>query len=139
MHAYIGQTVEIELHLTPEPVSVSKARHALDGLEDSVPAEVLADLGLVVSELVTNSVRHAGLGPGDFITLRVSASAGPVRVEVMDGGPGFDPARAGGPETNGTGGWGMHLIDTIADRWEVERREGSTRVWIEVDVASGAS
>ena len=53
-------------------------------------------LALVVSELVTNAIRHAGLGAGDPIDLRVMSRDGHVRIAVRDGGPGFDPLSQNG-------------------------------------------
>ena len=50
---------EINLRLTSKPESVMSARHALDQLAGVLPPEKLEDLRLVVSEVVTNSVRHA--------------------------------------------------------------------------------
>ena len=55
---------QIDLRLTPNPEAALAARHSLDQLEGALPAEKLEDARLVVSELVTNSVRHAGL-PSD--------------------------------------------------------------------------
>jgi anti-sigma regulatory factor (Ser/Thr protein kinase) len=84
---------------------------------------------VVVTELVTNAVRHAGLGPGDTIVLHLAAATGVVRGEVCDGGPGFDPAgRSPGPE----GGFGLVLLRRLADRWGVQTR-GETCVWFEID------
>ena len=54
------------------------------------PAKRLVSL---VSELVTNSIRHAGLGAGDPIDLDVRTTNGQVRIAVHDGGPGFRAER----------------------------------------------
>ncbi len=62
---------QIDLKLAPNSDAVSVARHSLDEFKDLLPPEKLEDLRLVVSELVTNSVRHAGLLPDDQILLRV--------------------------------------------------------------------
>ncbi len=56
---------EIDVRLAPDPEVVTTARHALDQLADLLPPEKLEDVRLVVSELVTNSIRHAGLSPDD--------------------------------------------------------------------------
>ena len=47
----------IDLKLRPTPSAVPDARKALDALDDHVSAQTLDDLRLLVSELVTNSVR----------------------------------------------------------------------------------
>ena len=83
---------------------------------------------LLASELVANAVRHA---EADRIAVRFSVVSDHVRVEVGDEGPGFDaqiPPHNPGP----TGGWGLRLVDELADRWGVADSDGS-RVWFEID------
>lgn len=149
-HAPIGHAIEIELHLVPEPASVSKARQSLDELYTLVPPQTLDDLRLLVSELVTNSVVHAGLGPEDPITLRVSILGRVVLIEVTDHGPGFDPAptdhthpthqpdRNGAGSASGTGGHGLYLVNAISDRWDSDHKDGVSRVWVEVNLEPAA-
>lgn len=80
---------ELAITLPALPESIPVARHVLDRLEGSLEAPLLEDLRLLVSEVVTNSIRH---GPGDQgVELRVSANRRVVRVEVEGGGPGFEP------------------------------------------------
>ena len=57
--------------LTANPEAVALARHALDDLESALPDGRLLDVQLLVSELVTNAVRHADLHAGDMIRLVV--------------------------------------------------------------------
>ena len=61
---------KIDVELAPEPEVVTTARHTLDRLANLLPSEKLEDVRLVVSELVTNSIRHAGLSPDDQSRLR---------------------------------------------------------------------
>jgi len=79
---------------------------------------------------VTNSVTHAGLAGSGQIGLTASAAERLVRVEVTDPGPGFDPTQR--PEPSDAGGWGLRLVDSMADRWGVDRAHG-VRVWFELD------
>lgn len=89
------------------------------------------DLLILVTELVTNAVRHAGLGPRDAIELRLAARPGVVRAEVRDPGPGFVPVeREPGPG----GGFGLVLLRTLPDRWGISA-DGPTCVWFEIDAA----
>ena len=74
------------------------------------------DVALLVSELVTNSVRHAGARSGEPIGLHVAAWPRRVRVEVSDPGGGFAP-REPRPRADGASGWGLYLVDRLADRW----------------------
>ena len=90
--------------------------------------EVLEDLQLVVSELVTNSVKF---GPKRSITLALSiGSQGLVQGEVIDEGDGERAKIEMSVEPTVDGGWGLHLVDQVAIRWGV--REGSTHVWFEI-------
>ena len=82
----------LELTLEPVPDSVPRARQTLDRLADAVEEPLLENLRLLVSEVVTNSIRH---GEGfDPIELRVLVRPLVVRVEVEDRGPGFEPRLA---------------------------------------------
>jgi len=123
---------EIDLRLAPEPEVVTSARHALDQLTDILPPEKLEDVRLVVSELVTNSVRHAGLSPDDEISLTVTVSDGAVRGSVCDPGPGFTMPSEPSPRSDLSGGWGLPIVETISDRWGVEGNRHAC-VWFEID------
>ena len=121
---------ELKLRLQAGPRAAREARAAVEGTLARARPEVRDDVQLLVSELVTNSVRHADLGPGDAVKVRLSASPEAVRVEVEDAGRGFDPARLAGPR--GAGGYGLFLVDRLANRWGVDRRAG-VNVWFELD------
>jgi anti-sigma regulatory factor (Ser/Thr protein kinase) len=123
--------VTFGLELSRSALAASEARHALERLSGRLSAATLGDVRLLVSELVTNSVRHAGLGSQDTIRLEVSVTDTALRVEVRDPGDGFMP-RTPAPDADRTGGWGLYLVEQLADRWGVDTRSG-TRVWFEVD------
>ncbi|MCA1678516.1 MAG: ATP-binding protein [Actinobacteria bacterium] len=115
--------------LTRGPAAPAAARRALVGL--AVPAEASREkLRLLVSDLVTNSVRYAPGGPAAPLDLLVGVADGGVRVEVSDGGDGFQPARVD-PSRKLTSGWGLYLVDALADRWGVAQGK-PTRVWFEL-------
>lgn len=111
------------------------ARHELERwLPDSLGDNHRGALRLLVSELVTNSVRHV-TGSKQPVELAVRIAAGTIRVEVHDGGSGFKPARK--PQPRGAdGGFGLFLVERMATRWGVDTRDG-TRVWFELDLATG--
>jgi anti-sigma regulatory factor (Ser/Thr protein kinase) len=111
--------------------AAGRARRALDALSGELDTEVQEDLRLLITELVTNSVRHAGIDSGDTLTLAVSVSASTVRAEVHDGGDTFDPVAVVPGEASGQG-WGLVLVDRIANRWGVEG-EPRKYVWFELD------
>ena len=88
----------------------------------------LETLRLLVTELVANSVRHAA---ATTVHLRALAGAGGVWVEVANDGPGFDP-REHDHTASQESGWGLFLVDQLADRWGVRHDGRHTRVWFEL-------
>jgi anti-sigma regulatory factor (Ser/Thr protein kinase) len=121
--------LERELPVTPEAAAV--ARHALGDLADVLPGGRARDVRLLVSELVTNAVRHANLDDGDVIRLVVDLADSVLRVEVHDPGGGFVPT-APAPDPARPSGWGLYLVAELADRWGVDSDE-RTLVWFELD------
>jgi serine/threonine-protein kinase RsbW len=123
----------LELQLDAIPASVPEARRSLDAISDRVSPATLEDLRLLVSELVTNSIRHAGLAPDQVIALHVDLADGRVRVEVCDEGEGFTPTAPSirtEPDDEASG-WGLFLVRKVSDRWGVSN-DGNTRVWFEL-------
>jgi signal transduction histidine kinase len=127
--AVAGPPTAVSLHLPSRPDSPMTARHKLVDLERSLPPDTMAKLRLLVTELVANSVRHAGGTPVD-VTVTVDEDR--VRAEVSDGGSGFTPPR-GGRSRPRTSGWGLFLVRKIATRWGADSRTGT--VWFELDRA----
>src|SRR5262249_5687531 len=78
--------------LDADPKAPAQARRALDALRASIGDQALENLQLLVSELVTNSVKHGSLGREDAIGLDVYLDGQNVYVEVHDTGSGFKPS-----------------------------------------------
>jgi anti-sigma regulatory factor (Ser/Thr protein kinase) len=127
--------VRIERRLAVTPEAAAEARHALADIALSDDRE--RDVRLLVSELVTNAVRHANLGPADAILLVIDLEDSVLRVEVHDPGGGFVP-RAPAPDPARPSGWGLYLVEELADRWGVDSDE-RTLVWFEVDRPAAAA
>lgn len=122
-------STELNLRLDSGPEAIPAARKALDGLVALVDRPVWEDLRLLVTELVTNGVRHGSRrGP---VTVAVKLGDEKVRVEVSDSGRGFSPPTAPMPHGDGSGGWGLQLVDRIAHSWGVDVA-GGTCVWFEL-------
>jgi serine/threonine-protein kinase RsbW len=126
----------IEIRLPPNKEAPANARRALDELTGRLPAHVLEDVRLLVSELVTNSIRHASLLPDQWVGLAVNVEGDTVRVEVIDPGPGFRPS-VPQPTLYQESGWGLYLVQQVANRWGVVD-DGTIHVWFEIDGASSA-
>jgi anti-sigma regulatory factor (Ser/Thr protein kinase) len=120
--------VALKVRLPADKKAPGLARRALDALNGELEG-VREPVRLLVSEVVTNSVRHAGLTHADKIELEVAAEPSAVRVEVVDPGPGFEAAVERSP--NAEGGFGLFFVDELADRWGTD----GARVWFELDRA----
>src|SRR2546426_8418774 len=120
------------MFLGPDAKAPGAARRVLRGkLESVVPPELLERATLLLSELVTNSVRHAGLRPEEHIEVTVTVSRAAVRVEVTEPGEGFDVTEVPQPGPGApVGGWGLYLVDRLSSAWGVVGGE-ETRVWFE--------
>jgi anti-sigma regulatory factor (Ser/Thr protein kinase) len=108
----------------------AEARRAVARLGPALDERELQALRLLVSELVTNSVRHAGLDPDDHIDLHVAVAPEAVRVSVTDPGGRFEAGLERRPRSGQPSGWGLFLVQCLADRWGVHT-DGQTRVWFE--------
>jgi anti-sigma regulatory factor (Ser/Thr protein kinase) len=109
------------------------ARRALDGFRGELEEDVIERSALVVTEVVTNSVTHAGLTAAQPIDLDIQLSPGCLRIEVTDEGTrSFDPAITP-PDPGQDSGRGLWMIDQLTDRWGVDFPR-STRVWCEFDL-----
>ena len=93
---------------------------ALSDLDSHVDPSVAFDVRLLVSELVTNSVKHANVGEDDSVYLDVKMDGPIVRVEVRDPGPGFDPPAVAPPD-DADEGWGLFLVEQLAEETVVPR------------------
>ena len=106
-----------------------QARREVAALRPEVDSSVLATTELLVTELVTNSVRHAG---ANAVELAVSVDPRRVRVEVANAGAPFTPRdRKDAPEPDP--GWGLFLVDELSDAWGVHGAAGRQRVWFEIN------
>jgi anti-sigma regulatory factor (Ser/Thr protein kinase) len=107
-------------------------------LVDHVAPCVLETALLLVSELVTNSVRHSGVPDGEDVVVRVDLWRDGCRLEVED--PGRDGVIAPQPQDllNG-GGMGLNLVQMLSERWGVVRAaDGPTRVWAQLPRAAAS-
>jgi anti-sigma regulatory factor (Ser/Thr protein kinase) len=124
----------LRLELPARPEFLPEVRRALEDLELS--EAFLADAQLLTTELVSNSIRHAGLGPDDVIVVTVTCSAGILRVTVQDAGTRTPPEHilAGSirPSPTGRSGWGLYLVDKVATRWGTNIA-GRVGFWFELE------
>jgi anti-sigma regulatory factor (Ser/Thr protein kinase) len=122
--------------LPPDPTSSRACRRFLmERLDEWGADQFTDDAVLLLSELVTNAVLHAGTEIG--VTLRLAGDGTVLRVEVRDGDPRM-PAVRHYSLLSGTGR-GLALVDATASSWDVEPAgagAGKT-VWFELEAAGG--
>jgi anti-sigma regulatory factor (Ser/Thr protein kinase) len=121
----------ISMSLGRGPEAAAEARRAISELRADLDPPLTETLRLLVTELVSNSVRHTA---ADSVTLKVAVGKSAVLTEVADTGPGFDPEcveHAGDDDT----GWGLFLVQRLANRWGVKHDGPSKRVWFELSRA----
>ena len=126
---------ELSIRLPATITAPRDARSAIDTLPLGEHQQAHFNLRLLVTELVTNSVRHADLSAEDTIRLEVLVGPTSVCVEVTDHGPGFArPAFDKSP--SGTSGRGLYLVDALADRWGAQPtlNDNGWLVWFELEL-----
>ena len=107
----MATTYSLELPRTLE--APAQARDALLQLQPSLPEHVVPDMTLLISELVTNSVKYGGEGP---VRLEITRRKDAIRTEIVDQGVGFTPVERDG-DLSRVGGWGLHLVEELTERW----------------------
>lgn len=110
--------------LPRSPASIRAARQLVNAHTASLGVRRREDAALLASELVTNALVH-GIGS---ISLRIDVDTQGVRVEVSDQG---NVALAPSPTPGAHDGWGLRIVDELADDWGV--RAGSTKVWFRLN------
>jgi anti-sigma regulatory factor (Ser/Thr protein kinase) len=110
------------------PRAAGRARDELSRLAADLHGPVIERLRLLVTELVTNSVRHAGAA-----TVDLSVLVGPsrVRVEIANRGGPFTP-QVGTAGRESESGWGLFLVDRLSEVWGVVDDPGYQRIWFEL-------
>ena len=110
-------------------VARSWLRRFLDGA--GLPEPVQADAALVISELVTNALRH---GLGEIVARAKVGDDGHVDVSVTDSGAEQPQLQEVDPER--VGGVGLHVVAQVSDEWGVAPFPGGKTVWARIAVAS---
>lgn len=128
--AALPHELELELERNVHAPAIARAavdrQLAMGGLDGPLGQTIV----LLVSEVVTNAVRHADVPTDSPIVLCATLTERVVRVSVTDAGRGFTP-RPRDPDQIGDG-YGLFLLETAASRWGIDRSDGTT-VWFEMD------
>lgn len=130
----MADTTEFILNLSSDADAAGLARRFVNDHSDSLPTDLVEDAKLLVSELVTNAVRH---GRPD-ISLRVSLVPPLIGVSVHDQGSVMPSTEIQPPDLAAGSGRGLMIVDRLSSRWGVipsDPAPGKT-VWFRLDAPS---
>jgi anti-sigma regulatory factor (Ser/Thr protein kinase) len=129
--------VRLSIELPPGGEAAAMARHATRLALASADLGHLKDnVTLLVSELVGNAVRHARGGPRSM-ELRSAGGGDLLRIEVIDSDPTAPQVRV--PNGQNGGGFGLVLVEALADGWGVRPIDDGKAVWFELRTAPPSS
>ncbi|MFI6504991.1 ATP-binding protein [Nonomuraea typhae] len=116
------------LPYAPSSVAVARQRLSTDLQASGVFDHAIDDAVLVVSELLSNALRHAHPLPSGMVRVAWLQSDDHIEVAVSDGGAATEP-RAGRPTLSSLGGRGLGIVEYVAESWGVRHDGDITTVW----------
>ncbi|MGO9489587.1 MAG: ATP-binding protein [Solirubrobacteraceae bacterium] len=124
-----SKSLRLELERSVRAPAIARAAVSEQLVEMGIDGSLGQTVVLLVSEVVSNAVRHSSAPPEEAISLDAIVTQGAVRIAVTDAGEGFTP-RPRDPDRIGEG-YGLYLLEEAASRWGVEQDRGTT-VWFEL-------
>ncbi|HEX2315438.1 MAG TPA: ATP-binding protein [Thermomonospora sp.] len=112
----------------PSSVAVARRRLASDLRATGVRSGVIDDANVIISELLSNALRHARPLPSGQIRVSWRRLGDEVEVAVSDGGAMTEPRRSR-PTLSSLGGRGLGIVEALAECWGVRHEDGCTTVW----------
>lgn len=121
----MNDRLSFNLSLPAHAMSVSVARAVIRSICNTIAPHLADSAELVVSELVTNSVRHGSTGPAQHVDVELVVDDGGLRGSVSDEGPSFEhPPPL--PSEGSVGGFGLHIAGSLSEM--TVRRSGQRNV-----------
>lgn len=123
----------VSVSVPHERTGVRIARHAFDNqlAAAGVSPEDREDAMLVLSELVSNAVKHAAPLPGGDITVWCQVTDDLLHLEITDGGGATRP-HPSVPVLSALGGRGLDIVRSVSTQWGVTEDHNTVTVWAEV-------
>ena len=129
----VTESSDLLLPFAASSVGVARRRLVSDLIRAGICGPAITDAALVLSELLSNALRHATPLPGSGLRVAWSLDSGSVRVSVRDGGAQTLP-ELGKPNPSTTGGRGLRIVDRLSKCWGTCSDNEGTTVWAEVPV-----
>ncbi|TDD63525.1 ATP-binding protein [Actinomadura darangshiensis] len=112
----------------PSSVAVARRRLSSELADSGVYESIVDDATVIVSELISNALRHARPLPSGQVRVCWLRRGDVLELEVSDGGAMTEPRR--GPGTlSSLGGRGLGIVEALSEGWGVRHEDGSTTVW----------
>ncbi len=124
----VSPSAVVLLPYTPSSVAVARGRLVSELVAAGIREQAVGDAALVVSELLSNAIRHAAPLTGTQVRVAWTLDRDALRIAVSDAGDGQLP-HITEPAPNDPGGRGLGIVETLSDRWGVLREDGMTTVW----------
>ncbi|MFF0310199.1 ATP-binding protein [Streptosporangium sp. NPDC004379] len=124
-----------QVELPAEFATVPRMRRYVRDLLDDTEHPHTDDALLLVTELVTNSVRHSDSGrvPGGRVLVAVANHSGTLHIDVIDAGSeGCRPALCSDADGDGSGGRGLWLVQELATAWGWYETAAGRIVWFQL-------
>lgn len=121
---------------TPASVAIARSRLAADLRTAGIFETAVSDAVLVVSELLSNAIRHARPLPGANVQVAWALRSGAVEVAVSDGGGPTPPERTHA-SVSALGGRGLDIVECICADWGVRCDDSGQTVWAVLSAPAG--
>jgi anti-sigma regulatory factor (Ser/Thr protein kinase) len=124
----VRATGVVLLPCTPASVAIARKRLSADLSAAGVNGPAAGDAALVISELLSNAIKHAWPLPGEKVRATWMVDSGSVEVAVSDGGGPTQP-RQDYPPVAALSGRGLGIVERLSDTWGVRADEAGQTVW----------
>jgi anti-sigma regulatory factor (Ser/Thr protein kinase) len=131
VHEEVGTSAVVLLPYTPSSVAAARRRLTSELAAAGIHEQTVADAALVISELLSNAIRHAAPLTGAQVRVSWTLDHDELRIAVSDAGDG-PPPHVTEPAPGAPGGRGLGIVESLSDRWGVLREDGMTTVWAQL-------
>ncbi|MCO5998570.1 ATP-binding protein [Actinoallomurus rhizosphaericola] len=122
----------------PSSVSDVRKRLCAELRAAGVYEEIADDAAVIISELISNALRHARPLPSGDIRVSWTHEGELIQLAVSDGGSMTEPRRTRAALSS-LGGRGLSIVEALSDKWGVSHEAETTTVWakLRIDQQSG--